>query len=466
MRKAIIVFIFMFSFLFLSYGEKVDKGISKEVLIELKKSLNTESSFNKALINAITQNSIRGLSKNKSVRDKLFDRNFSITLKNRGVTNQKSTGRCWLFAALNILRYKVAERFNLKSFELSQSYNFFYDKLEKANLFLEKIIETRKKDINDREVVFLLKNPIPDGGQWNMAVELIKKYGVVPKEVMPETYHSSNSRDINRILSTLLRKYAVKLRETKATEKKLRKIKIDMLKNVYKILVYTLGNPPETFQWRYKRKDGTLSEWKKYTPKSFYEEFLGEKLDEYVVVYNYPAKPYNKLYSISIDRNMADRRDLTFINLPVKELKKLSLKMLKDLKEPVWFGCDVGKELWSKEGIMAPDVFDYKSLLGVDLKMTKRERVLYRESIPTHAMVFVGVDLSKDGEPVKWLVENSWGEKAGKSGMYVMYDKWFSYYMYEIVVPKSILTPEQKKILKMKPEKLPPWDPMYDFFLK
>ena len=448
----------------ITFGKNVEKGISEKVLIELKKSVNPDLPENKALINAITQNSIKDLAQNKSVRDKLFDRNFSIKLENKGVTDQKSSGRCWLFAGLNILRYKTAEKYNLSKFELSQSYNFFFDKLEKANLFLEKIIETRKKDVNDREVVFLLKNPIPDGGQWNMVVELVNKYGVVPKEVMPETYHSSKTGELNRILSTYLRKCASKLRETKASEKELRKMKIDMLKDVYKILVYTLGNPPEKFTWRYKDKDGNISEWKEYTPQSFYKEFVGKTLSDYVIIYNYPAKPYYKLYSISIDRDMIDKNDLTFINLPIEELKELSLKMLKDLKEPVWFGCDVGKELWSKEGIMAPEVYDYKSLLGVDLKMTKKERVLYRQSIPTHAMVFMGVDLDDNGNPVKWLVENSWGEKSGKNGMYVMYDKWFDHYMYEVVVPKSLLPPKVQEILKTKPIKLPPWDPMYEFF--
>ncbi len=462
MKKKLALF-FILIFLFI-YSFPATKGITPEVLKILKNSIKTNPTTN-SKINSITQNSINSLSKNKMVTDKLFDRNFTIVLKNRGVTNQKRSGRCWLFAGLNILRFKTAQKYNLEKFELSQNYNFFYDKLEKANLFLEKIIETRKEDINSREVVFLLKNPIPDGGQWNMVVELVKKYGVVPKEVMPETYHSSNTKELNRLLSTYLRKCAVNLRETKASIKKLRKMKIEMLKKVYKILVYTLGNPPEKFSWRYKDKDGKLSSWKEYTPHSFYDEFIGEELSNYVMLYNYPAKPYYKLYSISLDRDMADKKDMTFLNLPIDELKKLALKTIRELKEPVWFGCDVGKELLGKDGIMAKGVYDHESLFGVDFSMTKRERVLYRHSIPTHAMVFLGVDLDKNGKPVKWLVENSWGEKAGKNGLYVMYDKWFDDYLYEIVVPLKVLNEEQKKLLKQKPVKLPPWDPMYEFFV-
>lgn len=440
------------------------RGITPEVLKILESSVDVNSPHTRALINAVAANDVRKLVVNRAVKNQLFDRNFSFKLKTRGVTDQKSSGRCWLFAGLNILRYRVAQRLNLKKFELSQSYNFFYDKLEKANLFLEKIIETRKRPITDRTVDFLLKHPIPDGGQWNMVVALVNKYGVVPKEIMPETYNTSNTRRINQLLATLLRKDAAKLRESGKSEGKLRKMKIEMLKDVYRLLVYAFGQPPKQFRWRYKDKDGKLSPWKTYTPQSFFNEFVNVDLNDYVVVYNCPAKKYYRLYSISLDRDMADRKDLTFINLPIDEVKKLTLKTLTETKEPVWFGCDVGKELLNKEGIMAPDVYDYTSLLGVDFTMTKKQRILYRHSIPTHAMVFTGVDLDENGKPVKWLVENSWGTKAGKNGMYVMYDKWFDYYLYEVVIPKKNLPPEIQKILKQKPEVVPPWDPMYDFF--
>ncbi len=440
------------------------RGITPDVLKILKNSVNVNSPRTRALINAVSANDVSKLVINKGVKDRLFDRNFSFELKTRGVTNQKNSGRCWLFAGLNILRYRVARRLNLKKFELSQSYNFFYDKLEKANLFLEKIIETRNRPITDRTVDFLLKHPIPDGGQWNMVVDLVNKYGVVPGEVMPETYNTSNTRRINQLLATLLRKDAAILRESGKDEKELRKMKIEMLKDVYRLLVYAFGQPPEQFKWRYKDSSGKLSPWKTYTPQSFFREFINVDLNDYVVIYNCPARKYYRLYSISLDRDMADRQDLTFINLPIDEVKKLTLKTLIETKEPVWFGCDVGKELLNKEGIMAPDVYDYNSLLGIDFAMTKRQRILYRHSIPTHAMVFTGVDLDASGKPVKWLVENSWGSKVGKNGMYVMYDKWFDYYLYEVVIPGKNLSPELQKILKQKPEVVPPWDPMYDFF--
>ncbi len=446
------------------YAFSADKGITPEVLKILKSSIDVHSPQTRALINAVSKNEMRNLAENKEVKDKLFDRNFSFKLKTKGVTNQKSSGRCWLFAGLNILRYKVAQRLNLEKFELSQSYSFFYDKLEKANLFLEKIIETRNRKITDRKVVYLLKHPISDGGQWNMVVDLLNKYGVVPKEIMPETYHSSNTRGLNRILSTLLRKYAAKIRESKKSDEELRKDKVEMLKNVYKILVYTFGNPPSEFKWRYKDKKDKLSPWKTYNPKSFLKEVVKTDLNDYIVIYNCPAKDYYKLYSISLDRDMADRPDLTFLNLPIQEVKKLTIQTLTQDKEPVWFGCDVGKELLNKDGIMAPDVYDYKALFGIDFSMTKKQIILYRHSIPTHAMVFTGVDLNTQGKPVKWLVENSWGTKAGKNGMYTMYDKWFDYYLYQVVVPKKNLPPKLQKLLKQKPTSVPPWDPMYDFF--
>ncbi len=464
-RLAIGLWIFALLFSLAWAGEE-PKGITPEVLKVLESSLDYSSPHTRALINALTANDARKLAVNKAVKDRLFDWNFSFKLKTRGVTNQQRSGRCWLFAGLNILRYRVAERLGLEKFELSQAYGFFYDKLEKANLFLEQIIETRNKPLRDRTVDFLLKNPIPDGGQWNMVVALVEKYGVVPKEAMPETFNTSNTQRVNQILATLLRKDAAILRESGKSEDQLRRMKIQMLKDVYRLLVYFFGPPPKTFRWRYKTKDGKLSPWKTYTPQSFYKEFINAPLSDYVVVYNCPAKDYYKLYSISLDRDMADRPDLVFLNLPIEEVKKLTLKTLTQDKEPVWFGCDVGKDLLNKEGIMAPDVYDYTDLLGVDLTMTKRQRILYRHSIPTHAMVFTGVDLDENGKPVKWLVENSWGTKNGKNGMYVMYDRWFDYYLYEVVVPKKNLPPKLKALLKTKPTPVPPWDPMYEFFLR
>ncbi len=466
MRKKIVLLIALAMMVLPVLSSEGSKGITPQVLKVLESSVNLNSPHTRALINALSANDARKLAVNKAVKDSLFDWNFSFKLKTRGVTNQQRSGRCWLFAGLNILRFKVAERLGLEKFELSQAYSFFYDKLEKANLFLEQIIETRNLPIRDRTVDFLLRNPIPDGGQWNMVVALVEKYGVVPKEIMPETYNTSDTRRVNQILATLLRKDAAILRESGKSEEELRRMKIEMLKDVYRLLVYFFGPPPKEFQWRYKTKDGKLTPWKTYTPRQFYKEFVKTDLSDYVVVYNCPAKDYYKLYSISLDRDMADRPDLVFLNLPIEEVKKLTLKTLTQDKEPVWFGCDVGKDLLNKEGIMAPDVYDYTDLIGVDLTMTKKQRILYRHSIPTHAMVFTGVDLDEKGRPVKWLVENSWGTKNGKNGMYVMYDKWFDYYLYEVVIPKKNLPPKLQKLLKGKPTPVPPWDPMYEFFLR
>jgi len=439
-----------------------ENGISQKILKELRRSINPESPVYKLRLNAISNNKASELVLNTQLLKKFNDFHFSNKIKTKGITNQKSTGRCWLFAGYNILRYNVIKKLELDSFELSENYGMFYDKLEKANLFLEGIINTADKPLLSREVDHWLKNPLPDGGQWNMVVNLVDKYGVVPKKIMPETYNSSNSRTMNRIISKFLRYDATILREkfnSGVKKKKLRKLKVKMLKDVYRLLTYFLGIPPDDFEWRYKGKDDKLTVSKTYTPNTFYNEFINVDLKNYIMLYNAPHKPYYKIYAIKNDKDMADKPNLTFINLPVSELKELTKKSIL-AEEPVWFGCDVGKDYFSEKGVLIPSIYDYESLLDIEFKMTKKERVLYRASIPTHAMIFTGVDIIKD-KPQKWLIENSWGKKAGRKGFLVMKDEWFKHYVFEVVINLELIPEKILDILKEEPVVLPSWDPMF-----
>ncbi len=455
----IILFILLFASNFILSKEL---GISKKILMELKKSVDPNNPIFKMRLNAISNNNPSTLVVNTEALKKFHDFNFSNKIDIKGITNQKRSGRCWLFAGYNVLRFAVIKKLKLKNFELSQNYGTFYDKLEKANLFLEGIIGTAKKPLLSREVDYWLNHPIPDGGQWNMVVSLVEKYGVVPKEIMPETYNSSNSGMMNRILSKLLRKDAVLLRKMvndKVSSEKINIKKVKMLKDVYKLLVYFLGIPPEEFSYRYKTEKGRLSPVKKYTPVSFYKKFIDINLNDFVIIYNTPHKPFYKLYSIKHDKDMADKRDMSFINLPVNYLKQMAKQSI-IAGEPVWFGCDVGKEFDSKRGLLLPGIHDYKSLFGMDFSMSKRDRILYRQSIPTHAMVLTAVDI-QNGKPEKWKIENSWGMKSGKNGFLIMKDNWFDYFVFAIVVNKQFVPKKILNILKQEPEVLPPWDPMF-----
>ncbi len=440
-----------------------DGAITPEMIRNFESSFKIDS-HTRAIMNAVTTNDVKKLALNHQMLVN-YDSLFSHRIKTQGITNQARSGRCWLFAGLNILRPVARKKLHAKSFEFSESYPFFWDKLEKANFFLESIIETRKKPLSDRKVDFLLKHPFPDGGQWNFVVALVKKYGLVPKSVMPETHQSSNTGVMNQLISRKLRKDVAILREmskNRSSLAKLRKQKTVMLGEIYKMLAINFGIPPTQFQWRYKDKDGKLTPLKTYTPKSFFEQVVGKNLDDYICLYNTPNHPYYKLYQISLDRNMANYSDMTFINLPIDSLKSATFRSVM-ADEPVWFGCDVGKDSYIKRGIMAPAIYDYADIYGVDFSMSKKDRVLYRESVPTHAMVFTGVDV-QDQKPNKWLVENSWGTKAGSKGFLIMYDKWFDNYVYEVVINKKYLPQSVLKILKTKPIVLPPWDPMYAIF--
>ena len=442
-----------------SPAEEPKGAVTPELIAAFRASLEKDTRT-PALVNAIGGSEIKALVTNREALN-AHNSQYTNRIKTGDITNQKGSGRCWLFAGLNILRPAVMKKHNLATFELSQAYSFFWDKLEKANLFLEGILGTLDKDTDDRLVRWLLEKPIDDGGQWNMVVDLIDKYGVVPSSVMPDTRHASGTGEINGLLEKLLRRSAAELRRLHAEGKgpeALRERKVAILGDVYRLLAYAFGAPPASFRWRLQDKDEKLGEMKEFTPRQFYKDFIGVDLSQYICLYDCPAHPYGKLYRIQFDRDLVDRPDMTFANVAIGTIKEAVLKQVLE-GEPVWFGCDVGQE-HGPSGILQTGIFDYASLLGIDFGMTKEERIRYRESIPTHAMVFLGVDIDA-GKPVKWLVENSWGTEKGDKGFLAMYDRWFDEYLFAAIVGKRHLKDEVLKIFEQAPETLPPWDPMF-----
>jgi len=415
----------------------------------------------RAMYNAITNNDLNELALNRDLIRQQDDM-FSHKIKVKGITNQKSSGRCWLFAGLNIMRPKVIEKHKLNKFEFSEPYLQFWDKMEKANTFLENIIEMRDRDPLDREMEIILRKPIPDGGWWKYVVALIEKYGAVPLETMPETRSSEKTGDMNKILSKKLRLDAARLRDLSSEGKTLEELRAEkekMLGEVYKILAMNLGEPPTEFEYRYEDKDSTVSSVKTYTPRSFFTDFVDVDLNQYVNVFSDPTKEYGKHYSMRLSRNMYDSDNIDYANTEIGALKEMAMKSVLD-DEPVWFACDVGKDQSRDYGIMAMDIYDYGSVYDIDLGLSKSDRVTYRESAPNHAMVFVGIDM-KDDKPVKWRVENSWGKDKGKDGYWVLYDSWFDNHVYNVIVNKKYVPEDILNIYKQDAIVLPPWDPMY-----
>lgn len=442
------------------WGKKSKEGaLTSDVIREVRQSFKMDTST-RALMNALTNNDIKKLALNRQMYV-AHDNLFNHKIKTKGITNQKSSGRCWLFAGLNIMRPRVIERYELKEFEFSQSYLFFWDKFEKANTFLELIIETKDRDPLDRELQMILESPFSDGGLWIYVVELIEKYGVVPKSMMPESEQTSKTGMMDRLISRKLRQDGAILREISqngATVPELRERKVEMLKEIYRMLALNFGVAPKKFQWRYESKDSVVSEVKTYTPQSFFKEVVDVDLRDYVPIYNHTLRPYNKLYQMRLARNIYDRPDNVFINLDTEQMREFALKQLLD-NQPVYFACDVSKEDSYEHGIMSPKIYDFEAIYGTDFAMSKADKFRYRESRSTHAMVFVGVD-TLEGKPTKWLVENSWGDKKGDKGYWTMYDEWFDEYVYKVIINKKHLPKRVLDILKTEPIELPPWDPM------
>ena len=432
--------------------------------IELFEKDFDKNPLNRVAMNAVTESGINASCVNREVYN-LNQNSFSIEVDAGKVCNQKQSGRCWMFAALNVMRLEVMDKLNIENFELSQSYPLFFDKLEKANLFLENIIETLDLPLEGREVAFLLSAPMGDGGQWDMFRSLVEKYGVVPKDVYPESAASSNTRELDKYLTTKLREGACTLRtlyESGESIECIRKAKKEVLNTIYRILCISLGKPPKTFVWEVRDKDKNFIKTKEVTPVDFYKEYVGLDLKDYVTVINAPTKdkPYNETYTVKYLGSVADGEyPVKYLNLQINELKELVIKQLKDNKT-VWFGSDVGQFSERKKGFLTMNALEVDKLFSTEFAMDKAKRLDFGESLMTHAMVITGVDLDENEKPVKWKVENSWGDKVGFDGFYVMDDKWFDEYVYQILLDRKYFTKEQSENFDKEPHVLEPWDPM------
>ena len=380
------------------------------------------------------------------------------------VTNQKSSGRCWGFAGLNLFRVYLGRKYNLKQIEFSQNYFMFCDKLEKSNYFFENIIKTIDEPLDGRLVMHLLTDPIQDGGQWHMFVNLVKKYGILPQTEMPESFQSSQSMRMNRMITRKLRGFAKDLREAGlkgAGIKDLQQMKNEMLATVYQMLTISLGTPPEKFDWQVRDKDKNFHRFENLSPKKFFNEHVGLDLNEFVCLINCPMsdKKYNEVYTVDFLGNVVEGKIIRYLNLPSKRLQETAVVSIQN-DDPVWFGCDVGKHFHRNLGVMDMDIFDFELFYNTDFPMTKADRLEYGDSQMTHAMLFTGVDLNSKGNSKKWRVENSWGDKRGDKGFDIMSNSWFDEYNYEVVVHKKYISEEELAVYEQDPVHLPPWDPM------
>ncbi|HVB96695.1 MAG TPA: C1 family peptidase, partial [Chloroflexota bacterium] len=412
--------------------------------------------------NAVTQITVDDVTLNRAIVT-ATDHTFSQRLDEWSVTNQKRSGRCWMFAGLNLLRVGTMKKLGVKSFEFSQNYPMFWDKLERANYFLEAIIETAARDVDDRTVSFLLNRPADDGGQWNMFVNLVKKHGLVPKSVMPETESSSNTMRMNSILRRKLREGAKTLREEHAAGASLsalRATKEEILAAIYRILSIHLGTPPERFTWQWTDQDKEFHREDDLTPSAFAAKYVDLPIDEYVCLVNdpRPANPYSQTYTVQYLGNVLGGDIVTYLNVDVATMKQIARRTIED-GEPVWFGCDVSKMMRRDLGIWDKDLYDYDSLYQTTFGMNKADRLLYGDTQMTHAMLFTGVDVV-DGTARRWRVENSWGEEGGQKCFYTMNDNWFDEYTFEIAARKSYLPPALQAAFDRAPIVLPAWDPM------
>lgn len=434
-------------------------GITEEMMREIRLG-HTNSEAEKAVRNALAQNAIPELATNAD-NLAMIDTNFSHRVTTKGITDQHQSGRCWLFTGLNVLRAQMIDEYDLAGMEFSQNYLFFYDQLEKSNLFLQAVIDTKHLPMEDRQVEWLFKNPLSDGGQFTGVSNLIMKYGVVPAEIMPENYQSNNTAQVSNLIKLKLREYGLKLREQKDRRSTVA-LKTEMLTEIYSMLVRAYGVPPTEFEWTLRDKEGKVIETKIYTPQSFYTEYFGD-LDlekDFVMVMNDPSREYYKVYEIEYDRHVYDGDNWVYLNLPIDEVKALAIASIKD-NTAMYFSCDVGKFLLSKKGTLDINNFDYESLMGVEFPMNKEERVRTFASGSSHAMTLIAVDLDEEGNPKKWMVENSWGPQAGWKGNLIMTDEWFEEYMFRVVVNKKYIPAETLKLMDQKPIMLPSWDPMF-----
>ena len=448
------IFLIALAFAGISAFAQQNGGITPDMLSEIQKGYEGTVA-DKAIRNALNNADFNVLAVN-SEKAAVIDGNFSDRVKTVGITNQKKSGRCWLFTGLNVLRAAAIEKHDLGDFQFSQSYCFFWDQLEKANLFLQAVIDTREKSFDDREVDWLFAHPISDGGTFTGVANLVMKYGVVPSYVMPESRIANSTSQLATQLATILRQDGLKLRETPAGVKAkkvpeyLQQQKVEMLKEVYHILALAYGVPPTEFEWK-----GRM-----YTPAGFYQEMVGYDLNNnYVMLMNDPSREYGKVYEIQYDRHLYDGQNWLYVNLPIERIKEMAIASIQG-GDAMYFSCDVGKYLDRVRGLADLKNFDYESILGVKYTMDKKQRVMTHASGSSHAMTLIAVDI-KDGITTKWMVENSWGKDTGYNGYLIMTDEWFNEYMFRLVVERRYVPADVQEMLKQKPIQLPAWDPMY-----
>ena len=441
------------------FAQQDKGGITAEMMQQIRSS-QTNTQAERAARNALAINSISELATNAE-NLAMIDTHFSHRVATKGITDQHQSGRCWLFTGLNVLRAKMISDLDLGELTFSHNYLFFYDQLEKCNLFLQAVIDTKHLPMEDRQVEWLFKNPLNDGGQFTGVSNLVMKYGVVPSEIMPENYQSNNTSQISNLLKLKLREYGLKLRAQKDRRAPVA-LKTEMLTELYSMLARAYGVPPTEFEWTLRNKAGEVISTKTYTPQSFYKEYFGDiDLEKnFVMVMNDPSREYYKVYEIEYDRHVYDGDNWVYLNLPIDEVKALAIASIKD-NTAMYFSCDVGKFLLSKKGTLDINNFDYESLMGVEFPMNKEERVRTFASGSSHAMTLIAVDLDENGTPKKWMVENSWGPQAGWKGNLIMTDEWFEEYMFRVVVDKKYIPAETLKLLEQKPIMLPSWDPMF-----
>lgn len=413
--------------------------------------------------NALSSNAINKIAWNRE-NEGTTDHYFTYRVNVSGITNQKSSGRCWLFTSLNVFRPMGMKQFNISEFEFSENYLYFWDIFEKANLFLNNIVATADKDLMDQKVRWYLGSPVDDGGQWINFVNLANKYGMVPKEAMEETYSSNNTGWMTRLIKRKLREQALELREMKTSgksKKQIEKQKVEMLSVIYRMLALNLGEPPVEFTYRYTPKNDSVIHAENYTPQSFMKAVLGNvKLNDYVMLMNDPTRPYWKHYEVENYRNIQEGENWHYVNLPNKDIKEFCIESIKN-NEAMYASCDVGKQLRRDVGILDIDNFNYEAVYNVSFNMDKKQRIQTRESGSSHGMALIAVEVDESEKPVKWQFENSWGAQAGKKGYLTFTDEWFNEYMFRIVVHKKFINQKVIDIYGEQPQMLPPWDPMF-----
>ena len=438
-------------------------GISTQMLQSIQKN-QSMSRTERALANAIAANSIDNLAKNHANATEL-DTHFSIETPSQSITDQKSSGRCWMFSGMNVLRANFAKQTDSLTVDFSQAYLFFYDQLEKANLFLQGVIDCADKPLDDQRVQFFFKNPLNDGGTFCGVADLADKYGLVPKSVMPESYSSDNTARMSRLISSKLREQGLHLRKMVADKKKASTIqeeKTRMLGLIYKMLAMTIGEPPSEFTYTFRTKNGKAAgEARRFTPKSFFQEVVGEPLNgSFIMVMNDPRRPYHKTYEVEYDRHTYDGHNWKYLNLPMDEIEQLAIASLKDGRK-LYSSYDVGKMLDRQRGYGDTENFDYGALFGTTFEMDKAQRISTFESGSTHAMTLTAVDLDAQGHATKWKVENSWGSSWGQQGCMIMSDRWFREYMFRLVVNKKYVPAELLRMSEQKPVMVMPEDPLF-----